>query len=43
MIVGISIPNEQPLMKIQYSQLYMYPAETLPLNKRGDYPNIISK
>ncbi|XP_029344827.1 serine-protein kinase ATM [Acyrthosiphon pisum] len=37
-----SIPNEQPLMKIQNSELYMYPAATLPLNKLGDYPNIIS-
>lgn len=38
----ISIPDEQPLMKIQDSELYMYPAATLLLNKRGDYPNIIS-
>ncbi|XP_060874698.1 serine-protein kinase ATM isoform X2 [Metopolophium dirhodum] len=36
-----SIPNEQPLMKILNSELYMYPAATLPLNKLGDYPNII--
>jgi len=43
MIVGISIPNEQPLMKIQNSELYMYPAAALPLNKFGDYPDIISK
>jgi len=43
MIVGTSIPNEQPLMKILNSELYMYPAATLPLNKFGDYPNIISK
>jgi len=43
MIVGITIPREQPLMKIQNSEFYMYPAATLPLNKLGDYSNIISK
>lgn len=44
MIIGVSIPKEQPIMKIKYSDLYiMYPAATLPLNKLGDYPDIISK
>lgn len=43
MIVGVNIPDEQPLMKIQKSDIYMYPAAKLPLNKLGYYPNIISK
>lgn len=41
--VGISMSDKQPLMKITNSELYMYPAATLPLNKHGDYTNIISK
>lgn len=43
MIVGVDIPNEQPLMKIQKSDFCMYPAAILPLNKLGYYSNIISK
>ncbi|KAE9539511.1 hypothetical protein AGLY_004763 [Aphis glycines] len=38
----ISMSDKQPLMKITNSELYMYPAATLPLNKHGDYKNIIS-
>lgn len=41
-IIGVEIPNTQPLMKIQNSD-YLYPGTTLPLNKCGHYPNIISK
>ncbi|XP_026809071.1 serine-protein kinase ATM isoform X1 [Rhopalosiphum maidis] len=37
-----SIPATQPLMKITNSELYMYPAATLPLSKHGDYSNVIS-
>lgn len=43
MFVGITIPNEQPLMKIENSEFYMYPAATVPLDKLNDYSNIISK
>lgn len=42
-ILGSSIPDTQPLMKITNSELYMYPAATLPLSKHGDYSNVISK
>uniref|UniRef100_A0A2H8TWI9 non-specific serine/threonine protein kinase n=2 Tax=Melanaphis sacchari TaxID=742174 RepID=A0A2H8TWI9_9HEMI len=38
----ITISDEEPLMKITNSELYMYPAAALPLNKHGNYPNIIS-
>lgn len=42
MMVGVEIPSEQLLMKIQNSDCYMYPTATLPLNKHGHYENIIS-
>lgn len=42
MIVGVDIPDEQPLMKLQKSDFYMYPTAKLPLNKLGYYPDIIS-
>lgn len=41
--IGAKISNTQPLMKLQISNYYMYPMATLPLNKQGQYPNIISK
>lgn len=41
--IGATIPNTQPLMKLQILNNYMYPMATLPLNKQGQYPNIISK
>jgi len=44
MIVGGEIPNEQPLLKIRYTEEdFIYPTATLPLNKNGDYSNIICK
>lgn len=43
MMLGAEIPSEELLMKIQYSDCYMFPTATLPLNKYGCYENIISK
>lgn len=43
LLVGVEIPNDQPLMKMQYPDYLMYPAATLSLNKHGYYSNIISK
>jgi hypothetical protein len=43
MVLGAEIPSEELLMKIQYSDCYMYPTATLPLNKYGYYKNIICK
>lgn len=43
MILEFEIPNKQPLMKIKQSDNIMFPTARLPLNKCGQYPNIISK
>lgn len=43
MFLGAKIPNDQPLINIQYADDFMYPTITLPLNILGHYSNIICK